>query len=360
MEDLYETEDYGGGLDEYSRAPLPLPTAGPTASAAGVTARTPLATYQSFFGVAGPQRPTVLDVDREPDTVTLHGSYSIKYGELLKQADKGRALELRFEDGIERIEFSNPKHRNFTDLPKGVNVLKGTIKATQENSLKIPLCVSVNVPAPGSLVEHGSKSTEAHAPNGYLTFKVQHKGVEEVTRVLSPEAREYLIQYPGQTAEDQDRMVTQVGNDPKTAHIQAHNPASFTVEHYNAHPEIVKSQKTIGVNGTVAFDERGRSYVDHAIATEAKAKAKAAIRGGITFCNLFTKDLVITLWPSDYNTRVDGKPVRVQGSLARVHAEQTEKEAGSRARASLILNDTTFDVSCSVTLSYITSSPNFE
>jgi hypothetical protein len=359
MEDPYETEDYGGGLDEYSRAPLALPTAPTTASAMGVTARTPLATYQNFFGIeARAAAPSVLDVDREPDTVTLHGNYSIEYSELLKQADKGRALELRFEDGIERIEFSNPKHRKFTDLPKGVNVLKGTIKATQENSLKIPLCVSVNVPAPGSLVENGSKSTEAHAPNGYLTFKVQNKGVEEVTRVLAPEAREYLIQYPGQTAEDQDRMVNQLGNDPKTAHIQVHNPKSFTTEHYNAHPEIVKSQKTIGINGAVPVDERGRSYVDHAIATEAKNNAKAAIRGGVTFCNLFTKDLVITLWPSDYNTRVDGKPVRVQGSLARVHAEQVKKEAGPLA--SKILNDTTFDVNCSVTLSYITSSPNFE
>jgi hypothetical protein len=332
--------------------------AAPVATPAyGVMARTPLNAYSPLM-ISVPDQAQLHDVDREPDTVTLSGSFAISNKELRKQADKGRALELRFGDGIERIEFSNPMHTeaNFKTLPKGVNVLKGVIRFQQENNAGTPLLMSVNVPAPGTMLEHGSSAKEPHAPNGMLTIQVPNKMEAKVERKLTPEARLYLIKYPGQTAEDQDRMAPQVANDPKTAHVQVHDPPAYTIEYYNAHPEVVKSRKMLGLNGQVPVDERGRSYADHAIIAEVKEKAKADIRKGVTHCNLFTNDFVVRVWPPDMKKRVDGKTKDVPGSLANVHAEAVSRIPDGHR----VLADSEFHITYSITLPFITSAPNFE
>ena len=364
MTDFYDNSD-----DFTGAAPVAV-TAAPSVPRDGVTARTPFNVASPFAGFAsfglGAPRATTSSIDREPDTVTLSGTFGISNAELRKQADKGRALELRFQDGIDRIEYSNPLHAKHANLPKGVNVLKGLIRFHQENNAGAELMMSVNVPAPMKMRDHGSKAIDAHAPNGMLTMKVPNKMVAKVEQHPTPEAEEFLRNFPGQTAEDQDVMVQPVSNDPKTAHVQVVNPSAFAVLHYNAHPEVVKSGKFLAhpeiVNSGKAYvpvDERGRSYADHAIAMEAKEAAQKAIRTGVTHCNLFTDDFVVRVWPPDMKKRVNGATKDVIGHLADVHSESVNKSGVDKLRPE-DKAAAEFRISYSITLPFITSSPNFE
>jgi len=358
MTDFYDNSD-----DFTGAAPVAV-TAAPSVPRDGVTARTPFNVASPFAGFAsfglGAPRATTSSIDREPDTVTLSGTFGISNAELRKQADKGRALELRFQDGIDRIEYSNPLHAKHANLPKGVNVLKGLIRFHQENNAGAELMMSVNVPAPMKMRDHGSKAIDAHAPNGMLTMKVPNKMVAKVEQHPTPEAEDFLRNFPGQTAEDQDVMVTQVSNDAKTAHVQVHEPIAFAVLHYNAHPEVVKSGKFLGkAHAAVPIDERGRSYADHAIAMEAKEAAQKAIRTGVTHCNLFTDDFVVRVWPPDMKKRVNGATKDVIGHLADVHSESVNKSGVDKLRPE-DKAAAEFRISYSITLPFITSSPNFE
>lgn len=354
--DPYEAEEYGTAMPVAAPGALEDPFQ-------GVVGRPPIAANSTLFYLGMPAK--VADVDREPDTVTLRGNFEVSQAELEDQLDGGAALELRLGDGIDEIEFSNPNHslENMAKLPQGVNVLKGRLRATQENSLAIPLVMGVNVPAPSTFTKNGSDVKEAHAPNGYLTFTVPHKGAVEIERTLSPETRQYLADYPGQTAESQDRMVFATPTDPTTALIQVRGPRSYALNFYNNHPEIVKSGKALSAEHG---DVRGRTYGDAKIAAEAVEKSKAAIRKNVTFCNLFTKDFVVSCRPVDKSERVKGAPVRIAGSLAKVQAAKIEEMPGIKAlkatnprKVEEVKKSVKFSVNYSITLPYITTSPDY-
>jgi hypothetical protein len=335
----------------------------PMASFVGVVSRTPVNYNSRLAPKASKAAPSLRD--KKPDTVTYFYDLNVNVDNLLKQPDGGRELVLEHGNGIKKVVYSNPLHQNSEGSEnRDCDIICGDICFKSANNLGEMLNVSTSVPAPSGFHDNVAEPTEK-APHGFLNADVPHGGEVTLNAELSLDACNFVENYPGQTAEDQDRMVYAT-NEPNVAHISV-VPRAATLSWYNEHQDVEASGKQITEKHA---DVKGKAYADLKAAFEAKELCKAAIRKEIGYCNV-TDPLKQTIRISvpGVPTRVaGGKTVMKQASLvetiiaATQAAEKNLREQGRIAGAKTVGKDVkaiNFRVHGSVTYPYHKISPDF-